>query len=284
MLITEIDFTLIESKAENKLFRLTNDDGSVYDMTGSTVVCQFHKTDTPITISCTVNVVAGTIIVPFTTTHTDTLGNYEYIIEETKVSTEVIPLVKGNVTIIEYIPFSETIEAYLRSELPSNLTLTLDYQNQRITYWRRTLQIAFNISDDDLGIESAWPVLVNALLAKLVVHDALLLASKGSFIQFMGGSYQSGSTLTGGGALKSVETGPAKVEYYDSAASAKAAFTSSTGGSSFFDTLLSDICGLANQLKVKLYMCKGNIIPIAPQYHKNPNWEYETLTDPADTI
>lgn len=280
-----IDIQLIEDKEVDKLFTITNDDGTIYDMTGSTAECKLYlDPESPTTIACTIDVGTGVITVPFTTTHTANVGTFEYIIEETNAGGTVISVAQGQIVIVSYTPFSEAIEAYLNSELPANLVLTEEYRNQRIMYWRRTFQSAFDITDNDLNIEEAWPVLVNALLAKLVVYDALILAAKGSFIQFMGGSHQSTTSTTGGGALKSVETGPAKVEYYDSAASAKSAFSTSAGGMSFFESLLSGICGLANQLGVKVHMCSGNTIPIKPQYHQNSDWDYTTLAEQTSAL
>ena len=283
MTIKEIDFNLIKDKAEKKVFILTNSDDTVYSMAGSTVVCKFYKAPTPpVEIACDIHLVNGTITIPFTVVHADALGTYEYIIEETKSDASVVPLVKGDIGILDYIPFSETIEAYLRAELPANLTLTMDYRNQKIFYWRRILQSAFEISDANLNIESAWPTLVNALLAKLVVYDALMLSASGAFVQFLGGDYTSTSTVSSGG-VKSVETGPVKVEYFDTATSAKNAFVSSAGNLSMFETLKQGLCGLANQLRVKLPMCNGNVIPISPQFHQNPDWAISTLDETVES-
>jgi len=283
MIIKEIDFNLVKDKVEDKVFILTNDDNTVYNMTGSTVVCKFYKAPTPpIDITCDIHLVNGTITIPFTAVHADALGNYEYIVEETKSDSSVISLVKGNIIILDYVPFSETIEAYFRSELPANLTLTPDYRNQRIFYWRRILQTAFEITDANLNIETAWPTLVNALLAKLVVYDALMLSASGSFAAFLGGDYTD-STTAGAGAVKSVETGPVRVEYFDAASSAKNAFVSSAGGISMFETLKQGLCGLANYLKVKIPMCDGNIMPIAPQFAQNPDWAITTLDETIES-
>lgn len=284
MIIKEIDFKLIKGKIENKVFTLTNADDTIYDMIDSTAKCLFYDTSTPTEIECDIDELTGKITVPFTATHSANQGIFEYIIEETKITAEIIPLVKGNITVSVYVPFSESIEAYLNSELPANLTLVEDYRNQRIFYWRRILQNAFYISEININVETAWPTLVNALLAKLVVYDALELAARGSFIQFMGGSYNDPNIAGGGGGgVKSVETSPTKVEYYDASAAAKNAFTASAGGLSMFDVLKESLCGLAGYLKVKVPMCKGIYVPIVPRYHQNPDWAYPSLDEP-DTV
>jgi len=285
MIVKEIDFSLVKDKIESKVFRFTNADGTVYDMTASTAECKFYKAPTPpVDITCNIDVPNGKITIPFTAADTDTLGTYEYILEEdVGGSGTILPLVKGNIMVLEYQPFSESIEAYLNSELPANLTLTMDFRNQKIMYWRRILQTAFEITDENLNVESAWPTLVNALLAKLVVYDALMLAASGSFVQFLGGDYTDATTV-GGGGVKSVETGPVRVEYFDTATSAKNAFSSSAGDLSMFEALKQGMCGLANYLKVKIPMCPGNMVPVPPQYYENPDWAYRTLGDIADII
>ena len=110
-----------------------------------------------------------------------------------------------------------------------------------------------------------------------------MLAASGSFIQFLGGDYTD-STTVGGGGVKSVETGPAKVEYYDTASAAKQAFAASSGNLSMFDNLKQGLCELGRFLKVKLPMCSGSNPIIIPKYYTNPKWSYPTLDDMDDLI
>ena len=277
MIIKEIDFRLIKDKIESKVFGFTNADDTVYDMIDSTAKCKLYLTSTPIEIPCDIDTVNGKITIPFTATHSATNGTFEYILEETKVTEEVIPLVKGNITVLDYVPFSENIQAYLNSELPANITLTEDYRNQRIFYWRRILQVAFNIANANINIEEKWPTLVNALLAKLVVYDAMMLASRGSFMAFMGGDYTSSDDL--GGPVSKIQTGPAMVDFHSTSKALSEMFQPGSSGISAFDTMLVDLCGLASFLKVKIPMCKGKYIPIVPKYCQNPDWDYPTLDD-----
>jgi len=277
--ILEIDFALIKDKAEDKVFTFTNADGSVYDMTDSTAVCKLYKDpDNPISINCTITVLTGKITIPFTTSHSDTLGTFEYILEETRTGGAVIPLLKGNIIVERYTPFSESITAWLKSELPANLTLTVNFQNQRLFYWRKILQNAFEIIDADLNKESAWPDMVNALFAKLIVYDALELALKGSFAAFLGGDYTTTTTISLGD-IKSVETGPTKVEYFGMASSVKEALSKTQGGLSMFELIKQSLCGLARYLGVQLSMCDQLKTVIVPKYYENPNWVGTEITD-----
>lgn len=277
--MVEIDFSLVQDKSSSKTFTFYDSEEELYDFTDvDTVILKLYKDpSSPVSIEGTVNESESKVSFDFTTTHTDTLGTFEYVIEETKIDTTVTTILKGNLSIIEYTPFSETFEAYLASELPANLNLEPNYSNQRLFYWRRFLQDAFNIEDEDLNVESAWPTLVNALFAKLVVHDALQMSLRGSLVAFLGGSYT--TTTDSGGPVKSIETGPSKVEFEGVAKDISKLFSSSLNTPTPFENLLSDICGLANHLKVKLPMCKQLNLVIPPKYYKNPDWEYPQLTD-----
>jgi len=278
MEINEIDFKLIKEKAEAKVFTFTNADGTIYDLSTSTVVCKLYldPESAPEEISCTTDVPTGKVTVPFTTTHTADTGTFEYIIEQEK-SGLIIPLVRGNITMVNYVPFTETIEAFLRSELPANLTLNEDYRNQRIFYWRRFLQEAFYILDSDLNIEEKWPVEVNMLIAKLVVYDAIMLAAQGSLASFFGGDYTSTSTI--GGSLAKIETGPTKVEYHSVGRGIESIFRMGPNGETPFEIIMTSLCGLASKLGVKVPMCKGNNIPIGPKFYQNTSWNYKSLLD-----
>lgn len=284
MVIKEIDFKLIKDKAESKVFKFTNADGTVYDMTNSTASCKLYlDPESPVSITCNIDVPNGKITIPFTSTHTVNNGTFEYILEEDVGGTgTILALVKGNTTVLDYTPFSETLQAYLNSELPANITLTEDYRNQRIFYWRRILQTAFEITDVNLNVEEEWPILANALLAKLVVYDATMLASRGSFIAFMGGDYTSPEDL--GGPVSKIETGPTSVEFHSTSKALGEVFQRGASGVSAFDTMLVDLCGLASFLKVKIPMCKGNYVPMIPKYCQNPDWAYPTLGEMDDGI
>ncbi len=284
-MVREIDFKVFLDKNSTKVFKFEDDSGNDYDFTDTNGIelLLYKDPDNPISIPGNVDQPTAQVSFLFlAATHTNELGTFEYRILDNRTS-GVIDIGRGNIIIEKYIPFSNTIEAFIESELPSNLTLTQNYINQRLLYWRTLLQSAFNIADSDVEVESAWPILVNNLFAKLIVYDSLIKATRGSFVQFLGGSYID-QTTEGGGGIKSVETGPTKVEYYDTATSAKQAFTATTGNLSMFDTLTQDICGLAKNLKVKLPMCSGHNVTISPKYFQNPDWAYPTLSDPYDGI
>ena len=284
MTIKEVDFQLIKDKAESKVFTFTNADGTPYDMTDSTAECKLYlDLESPVAIGCDIDVVNGKITIPFTITHTANNGVFEYILEEDVGDAgTILPLVRGNTTILDYVPFSKTLQAFLNSELPANITLTEDYRNQRIFYWRMILQSAFDIADSNIDIEGKWPTLVNILIAKLVVYDAMMLASRGSFMAFMGGDYSSSDDL--GGPVSKIVTGPTSVDFHSTSKALGEMFKSDSSGQSALDVMLVDLCGLSRRLKVRVQMCGGKHMPISPQYYQNPDWVYPTLDDMDDAI
>lgn len=279
----EIDFNLYTDKSSTKVFQFTNSDDSIYNFAGSTVLFMLYLDPvTPTNISCNINVVTGKITVNFNTSHTDNAGIYEYLIEETKQDDSKVPLIKGNVIIKDYVPFSQSVDAYLATELPGDLVLTENFKIQRITFWRMFLMGAFSVPEPNINIDSSWTVTQNALVAKLVAYDVLMLAAKGSLIQALGGDY-SQTVVTSTGGIKSIETGPAKVEYFPSGDTVQKILSVGSGGLSVLDTLISDICGLANFLGVKVPMCKGNKVVIGPKHYVNANWHIPTLSETINT-
>lgn len=276
----EIDFPLYADKAQSRTFGFTNLDDSIYDFTGSTVVLKLYlDPEIPTDIGGSIVILTGKVTFNFTTTHTDNIGIYEYLIEETKSDTSKLIIGGGNILIKEYVPFSETIEAYLNTELPADITLTENYRIQRITYWRRFLMDAFDIPVDQINIDASWTVMQNAFIAKLVAYDALMLAARGNLLHILGGDYSSTTTSSSDGGIRSIETGPARVEYFPTGDTIQKIFSTSSTGTTVLDTLISDICGLASFLKVKVPMCKGNKITINPLYYQNEDWHIPTLDE-----
>jgi hypothetical protein len=201
-----------------------------------------------------------------------TQGKYEYLIEETKQDLSKVPLTKGNLSLAEYIPFSESIEAYLASELPTDITLTEDYRSQRITYWRRFLMNAFYVGEGNLNVDSAWQPMQNAFIAKLVAYDVLILAAKGSIMHIFGTATIHNTSPSSGGDIKKIVTGPAEVEFFSAGDGLEKIMKAGPQGSAL-DTLISDICGLANFLKVKVPMCKAVAVPFFPKFYTNEDFK-----------
>ena len=277
----ELDFTLYTGKNQGKTFTFTNSDNSIYNLTDSTVKLLLYITETPAEISGVITVPTGKILFNFSTVETATVGSFEYVIEETKLDTSKVILGRGNAVVKDYMPFTDTIESFIQIELPNNLTLTEDFRNQKSLYWKRFLQEAFRVADADLNDDTKWAVLQKALIAKLVIYDALLLCTRGSFIQFAGGDFTQEAGEAMGGPIKKIETGPSNVEFHSMADAIGKLFSANAQGVTPWDKLSEDICGLASKLKVKVPMCKNTdwVNPIVPSYYQNPDWAYPSFDD-----
>ena len=284
--VKEYDFKLIQGKDKDVVFTFVNDAGTIYDFTDSTVSFKLYKIvgESPTLISGSIDVPTGKVTVSFTAiAHTNDLGNFEYIIEETKTGGDLVQILKGNLIIEAEVTFSTTVEAFLVTELPSTIQLEENYKQQRILWWRVFLQSAAEVSDANLNNETSWSLLYRMLIAKLVAYDALEMASKGSYFQFMGGSYTD-SEETPGGPIKKITTGPSDVEFHDTVNALDKIFTSGPNGVSGWDILKVNLCGLAHKIGVKIPMCFGIKIIIVPTKEQNPDWIYPTLSDLEDIV
>jgi hypothetical protein len=278
----EIDFTLYADKTGSRTFGFTNQDNSIYDLTGSIVdMLLYLDPSSPVTISGTINIITGKVTFTFNTSNTDNTGIYEYIIEETKLNTSKVLLTRGNIIIKEYVPFSLSVEAFLATELPIDITLNDNFVTQKIIYWRTFLMSAFNIST--IYNDSVWSPMQNALIAKLVAYEVLTLAAKGSLLSVLGGTYNTTTSSSEGG-VKRIVTGPAEVEFFPAGDTIQQIFKQDTAGNSVLDSLVKDICGLASFLKVKVPMCKYVNVIIGPKYYQNANWHMPTAEEIENTV
>lgn len=279
----ELDFILYSGKNQTKTFIFTNLDDTIYNFTGSTVVMNVYVDPlSPMVISGTITIATGRVLFNFPGVDFSIPGIYEYIIEETKSDTTKVPLIRGNLKVEEYIPFSQAIDAFLDTDLPADITLDENYKMQRILYWRTFLASAFYIPQASINTDSAWSMMANALISKLVAYDALMRAAKGSLLHLLSTSSSTTTSSTTGG-IQEIETGPARVRFFQPSETMQQVFSStSKEGFSVLDTLISDICGLANFLKVKVPMCKGNKVVINPQRYVNTDWLPATTLD--DTV
>lgn len=152
---------------------------------------------------------------------------------------------------------SLTIDNILKTELTGGLSLPEEDKEIRLEYWRKFLQYSISppIEDNELNIEESWPPLVNVLIAKLVIYDLVLQAARDAMLGSFGAGGESGES-GGSGGLKSLKTGPSEAEWYDSSKSLESIFKVGAGGKTIFDTFTEGICMLANQLGIKLSICK----------------------------
>lgn len=261
----ELDFKLYRGKTQSKSFTFRNEDGTFMDLSDSTINLDIYKlgtTELIVGIPGNISTVTGTVSFLFDSNILNWYGANEYIINKVLPPDPDVILVKGNLILEEYIPFSTTIDSYLTSELPLGFTPSVDFINQKTRYWRLYLQSAFDISDSQLNNDTAWPELVNALVAKLIAHDVLITSIRGNLITAFGeGIITIETSPAMGNDVKSIETGPSKVEFHPVGETLMQLLKSTTTGNSLLTFLAEDICGLASKIAIKLPMCKaGNMV------------------------
>lgn len=268
--IGEIDVPLYKDKAQTKSFVFRNRDDTFYDFTGSVVTMEYFKDgidNPPEEVVGTVTIATGRVAFAFTAILLDTIGKFPYIIISDKSGVEDV-ILKGELIVKDYVPFTDTIESYLAIELPVGLILDTNFVTQKIKYWQLYLQSAYSISDSLVHNENSWPLMVNILIAKLVAYDALVLSIRGNVLNVFGSSVSTSSTTK---SVKSIETGPAKVEFYPTGDTLSQIIksTSTAGGNNILTNLAEDLCGLASKLTLKLPMCKAENLVMIFQFYQN---------------
>lgn len=270
-MIQDLDFTLYKNRLQVKAFRFRNEDGTYFDFSDSTIRMDIYRDgpdENPTSVNGVITIETADVSFSISPMITSNVGSFEYVILQVKES-DNIPLIRGNIVINEYVPFSDSIEQYISAELPEGLTLSEKFINQKIRYWRLFLQEAYNVKDENLNVDSAWPVLVNVLIGKLIAYDALVTAIKGNLFSVFNATsnYQSNSSSTTNGDVKSITTGPTQVEFYASGETVnsviKSVTSNSENGKSILSQMAEDLCGLASKLTLKLPMCKaGNVVMV----------------------
>ena len=151
-----------------------------------------------------------------------------------------------------------------------------------IQKWQLYLQplvvIPYEVLPEDTHNEFKWPGLTNALIAQLVALDITIQAANQFVASSMstGGGSTSSQTSTGKQQIKSIETGPAKTEWYEdktaenvkSMADAVSSATRAGGG---IDLMKESICMLAKRLSIYLPMCGELDITVMPRVFKACN-------------
>ena len=171
-----------------------------------------------------------------------------------------------------------TIDELIAADMPQGLSIVPETKLIWIDKWQDFISrlVSPPIKPEEIHNYMAYPPLVNNLIAKLVVYDAFMKAAQGAMVLMMqtaSGSnpeyqteleaYQSQTNSPGGGQEKLIETGPAKVEWFDVANAIDAFFKNGAGedGTSVFDILRRQICALAARLRIRLWICPKEKAP-----------------------
>jgi hypothetical protein len=189
----------------------------------------------------------------------ESINNYPFIIKLKDLSEgnfEV--LAQGDYSLTSLYNESDSIDEFILVELPNGLSLTESFKQTKKRYWQMYLAPTLNIQLGGMFNESIWGPLANALIAKLIVNDSLILALKGNLTQFRSSD---GSGVSGGG-VKSITTGPNVVEFYDVSTTVSKLLSPNNSGLSALDQLNRDIAMLSERLGITLNYVGQKIAPI----------------------
>lgn len=170
-------------------------------------------------------------------------------------------------------PIIELIDYYLPSSLHGELNAT--EKISLIMKWQIFLQplvwLPFPVTKENTHNEYEWPALVNALIAQLVTKD-IIIQGANQFISTISKTSDIDSenngpvdpSTKGKGTIKSIETGPAKTEWYEDKTAVEAseiiknrsqAFANATKAGGAIDILNQTICQLAHRVMIQLEGC-----------------------------
>jgi hypothetical protein len=161
------------------------------------------------------------------------------------------------------------VDTHIPPGLEPELTV-LTRRDFQIVKWQHYLQPLvyepFEVLVENTYKASHWPPLVNVLLAKLVVMDILEMNATDFLMGTLNGKGSSGSgsnTSTTGG-IKSIETGPTKIERYENKDASSFSEANSNLSKSvnnllrpggLIDQMRAGICQDADRVRVYLPMC-----------------------------
>jgi len=275
--MTNLDFSIYQGKSTTKSFTLTNSNGSIYDLTGSTVRLDIWASGNPtrlFTISGTITLLTGIVAILITSTESVNQGLFDYKLIEVKSDDSEFVLVEGNLTVAPYLEQTLTIKAFIRGEFPTETSLSEDFINTKVIYYKYFLFEAANLPEPYISDDSSWSVQWRMLIAKLIAYDALVLALRGSIMAFSGST-----TSEMGTTVKKIVTGPTEVEFGDPSSLIEKLLKPGLTGATALDGLITDLCGLANKLGVKVPPCKALKKVFVPQYHQYDDNTYISLTE-----
>lgn len=252
------DFTTFKGQVVVKTWhinKVVNGVAIPYDMTSKTIVFKaFDRSATPVELFTLSPTAKGNGFVTFTFSGSNTaqVAFVDYFIREDLGGSNVLQLVYGTMNCVDaskYIPFVDIV----LNETPPGLTIPENYITIKSYEWRLFLQKAIepNIADADVNNETAWPTLVNYLIAKLVVYEYLLKQLKSLIAK---NSSTDESNATG---VKKIETGPSNAEFFDSMGSMSKLLQTGKNGEPFIATFAQEACQLAKRLRIFLPLCNN---------------------------
>lgn len=152
-----------------------------------------------------------------------------------------------------------TVAQLVRNELPAGFVVSDVFIADNLKINQLLLYQQAEIDEVNRFTEDQWPDEWNLLISYLIVYAVLSRALSGNLLLGFGVSAD-GST-DGSGLIKKIVTGPAEVEYQDTAAAFSTLVKNlTTDPNSLWALLNVNACALGGRLGIKLPFCVGRNI------------------------
>jgi len=153
------------------------------------------------------------------------------------------------------LPIFNLVQYYLPSTLTtaSKTEILATIQNWQI-YLQPLVENPL-VDPNDIHNESKWPALVNILIAQLVAYD-ILIQEAAAFMSTLSSVSSGGSTSAR--SVKSIETGPTRVEWYNDAEGLEevsSAYSKASSSTGIINMLKDSVCQIAQRNMIYLPMC-----------------------------
>ncbi len=152
-----------------------------------------------------------------------------------------------------------TVAQLVEMELPAGFVVSEEYVANNLKINQMLLYQQAEVADADKFDETKWSDQWNLLISYLIVFTVYSRALAGNILLNFGTSSDGASN--GSGQIKKIVTGPAEVEYQDTAAAFSTLIKNlTTDPNSAWAILVSNACILAGVLQIKIPFCKGATI------------------------
>jgi len=165
------------------------------------------------------------------------------------------------------LPFS--IKELAKMKVPSAWVVLDSKYDGFIAMWQLFIQplVYPGIPYQVVFEEQAYPALANALIAYLTAYSIMFDEMNNLLAASATSSSSGNSSSSSAGGLKSIETGPSKVEFHDNTNKVTSFFKQGSSGvfgngNGPLDILTREICTLASGLGIQLPMCPINPKPV----------------------
>lgn len=151
--------------------------------------------------------------------------------------------------------FNLTLDQLVEQSLPTGFSVSAQFKNRSLMKWQLLLGEGLGITPSSWYTLTAYSPLAILLFSNLVIYDALVVASRASFILTLGSSGVGETASAVEANPKRITTGPTEVEFHSSGDELSKLLKSGTS-ESLIGMFMGEACMVANKLGIKLPFCK----------------------------